>query len=512
MGGHGATLVTEDGRSILDFSSLSECSNLGHQHPRVVAAYSRAGGSAVLRDERLGAKPRAQLARELLALAGFEGGRVLFTLAGADANENAVKLARWYTGKPEGRIVARERSYHGATFAAMTLSGDARVKVLPSALPNVAHVPPPYCYRCPWGLSRPSCGIRCADAVAASLADAAGNVAAVIMEPHAGTNGIVAPPEYWPRLRQICDEHGALLIADEVMSAFGRVGEWFAWQRYAEAGRPDLVTLAKGLTGGHVPLGAVLLAPHVAAFFETRMLHTGLTYSGHPLSCAAGVAAVAAYREERLIERARCLGETMGARLRALASRHAAVGDVRGDGAFWVIELAGAALAGDHARASRAGGSGSRARRLVRGARQSRAARAAAPDHRRRARPRLVPPRGAADRNSSDWEFEMAFKLTYSTMFDPPAELHEGFEAGAGGHPRQSRRRACDADRRRRFDARRGNLRERSPIDTRIVLGRFQAGEDLHADAAVAAARRRSRVGQRHRGRSACASFAAPRR
>ncbi|MEO8509232.1 MAG: aminotransferase class III-fold pyridoxal phosphate-dependent enzyme [Betaproteobacteria bacterium] len=339
VGGRGAMLVTADGREILDFSSLAECSNLGHQHPRVVAAIKAQADSLCFVTSAWGARPRQALAHELLDLAGFAGGRVLFTLAGADANENAVKLARWYTGKPEGRIVARDRSYHGATFATMALSGDARVKSLPSALPNVAHVPPPYCYRCPWGLVRPACGIRCADEVGAALAAAQGNVAAVIMEPHAGTNGIVAPLEYWPRLRSVCDEHGALLIADEVMSAFGRVGEWFGWQRYGSAGRPDLVTLAKGLTGAHAPLGALLVSPRVAEFFETRMLETGLTYSGHPLSCAAGLAALAAYRDERLIERAAAIGATMRARLCLLAARHPAIGEVRGDGAFWVIEL-----------------------------------------------------------------------------------------------------------------------------------------------------------------------------
>ncbi len=339
VGGHGATLVTADGREILDFSSQAECSNLGHQHPRVVAALKAQADALCFVSNAWGAQPRARLAAELLDLAGFAGGRVLFTLAGADANENAVKLARWYTGRPTGLVVARDRSYHGATFATMALSGDARTRALPSALPNVVHVPPPYCYRCPWSLARPDCGIRCADAVGAALAGAGGDVAAVIMEPHAGTNGIVAPPEYWPRLRAACTAHGALLIADEVMSAFGRVGEWFAWQRYGDAGRPDLVTLAKGLTGAYAPLGAVLVAPHVAQFFEARMLWTGLTYSGHPLSCAAGLAALAAYREDGLIARARAMGARIGARLAELAAKHSAVGDVRGDGACWVVEL-----------------------------------------------------------------------------------------------------------------------------------------------------------------------------
>jgi taurine--2-oxoglutarate transaminase len=342
VGGHGAWLVADDGREILDMSSLAECSTLGHQHPRVVDAIVAQAKSLCFVNSAWGAAPRAALAQRLLELAGFEGGRVLFTLGGADANENAVKLARWYTGRAEGRIVARDRSYHGASFATMALSGDSRTRSLPPALPNVVHVPPPYCYRCPWKLDRPGCGLRCAraleEAIALGAADPRG-VSAIVMEPHAGTNGIVAPPEYWPRLREIATAHGALLIADEVMSAFGRVGEWFAWQRCGEAGRPDLVTLAKGLTGAHAPLGAVLLAPHVAAHFEDRMLATGLTYSGHPLSCAAGLAALDAYAEERLIERARAIGARMRERVLAMAKRHACIGDVRGDGAFLVVEL-----------------------------------------------------------------------------------------------------------------------------------------------------------------------------
>jgi taurine--2-oxoglutarate transaminase len=342
VGGEGARLHTADGRQILDFSSLAECSTLGHQHPRVVAAIAAQARSLCFVTSAWGATPRAALAARLLELAGFEGGRVLFTLGGADANEHAVKLARWHTERPEGLVVARDRSYHGATFAAMTLSGDARTRALPPALPNVVHVPPPYCYRCPWQRARPSCGIACADAVAAALAAGAADargVAAVIMEPHAGTNGIVAPPEYWPRLRTVCSGYGALLIADEVMSAFGRVGEWFAWQRYGDAAKPDLVTLAKGLTGAHAPLGAVLLAPHVAHSFEHRMLYTGLTYSGHPLCCAAGLAALDAYREERLIARSRQIGAHLAARLASLQARHPAIGDIRGDGAFFVLEL-----------------------------------------------------------------------------------------------------------------------------------------------------------------------------
>ena len=159
------------------------------------------------------------------------------------------------------------------------------------------------------------------------------------MEPHAGTNGIVAPPGYWPRLAAHCRAAGIWLIADEVMSGFGRTGEWFAWQRHGEPGRPDMMTLAKGLTGAHLPLGAVVVSRAVAAPLERRMLYTGLTYCGHPLACAAGLAALAAYQEERLIERSRALGAAFQARLRRLMTDHAVIGDVRGDGLFAILEL-----------------------------------------------------------------------------------------------------------------------------------------------------------------------------
>jgi taurine--2-oxoglutarate transaminase len=161
-----------------------------------------------------------------------------------------------------------------------------------------------------------------------------------MMEPNAGTNGIVAPPEYWPALRRVTREKGVYLIADEVMSGFGRCGEWFAWQRYGEDGRPDLMTLAKGLTGAHLPLGAVVVSGALSRILEPQMLYTGLTYCGHPLSCAAGVAAVESYVEDGLIERSRTLGRTMFAELQRLQTRHAVIGDVRGgDGLFAVVEL-----------------------------------------------------------------------------------------------------------------------------------------------------------------------------
>ena len=343
VGGEGARLFTDDGRSILDMSSLAECSNLGHQHPRVIAAIRAQAERLCFVTSAWGAEPRAELAAHLLERSGFSGGRVFFTLGGTDANEHAVKFARQASGKPRGWIITRDRSYHGASYAAMALSGDARTAAQsdPEAF-RVLHVPPPYAYRCPFGtLTAAACGEAAAMHIAAAIGDrGAENVAAVLMEPNAGTNGIVAPDSFWPALRRATHAAGVYLIADEVMSAFGRCGEWFAWQRHGEEARPDLMTLAKGLTGAHLPLGAVVLSASVARRLEPQMLYTGLTYCGHPLSCAAGVAALQSYLEEDLIERSRKLGAVMLGELRLMQQRHVTIGDVRGgQGLFAVLEL-----------------------------------------------------------------------------------------------------------------------------------------------------------------------------
>jgi taurine--2-oxoglutarate transaminase len=206
----------------------------------------------------------------------------------------------------------------------------------------VRRVPPPYAYRCPFGTeNEDECGRRAAEAVGDLIdVEGAARTAAVIMEPDAGTNGIVAPDSYWPELRRCTEKRGVLLIADEVMSGFGRCGEWFAWQRHGEAGRPDLMTLAKGLTGAAIPLGAVVLSREVSAALEHDMLYSGLTYCGHPLACAAGVAALAAYEDEGLIERSRRMGAALFSELKGIAERHPVIGDVRGGrGLFAVIEL-----------------------------------------------------------------------------------------------------------------------------------------------------------------------------
>jgi taurine---2-oxoglutarate transaminase len=339
----GARLTTADGRSILDMSSLSMCSNLGHQHPRVVAAIRAQAGELCFVTSAWGAAPRARLAALLLEKAQFPDGRVFFTVGGTDANEHAVKFARQAAGKPRGWVISRDRSYHGSSYAAMALSGDTRTAAQadPEAF-RVVHAPPPFAYRCPFGTSsEAACGEAAAAHVATLIRErGAQQVAAVMMEPDAGTNGIVAPESFWPALRARTRESGVYLIADEVMSAFGRCGEWFAWQRYAEDGRPDLMSLAKGLTGAHLPLGAVVVSGPIARALEPQMLLTGLTYTGHPLCCAAGVAALEAYQDEGLIERSRRLGASMLAQAQRMQSRHALIGDVRGGhGLFVVLEL-----------------------------------------------------------------------------------------------------------------------------------------------------------------------------
>ncbi|HMM65409.1 MAG TPA: aminotransferase class III-fold pyridoxal phosphate-dependent enzyme [Dokdonella sp.] len=343
VAGHGARFRDSEGRSYLDMSSLAECSNLGHQHPRVVEAIREQAAQLCFVTSSWGAQPRADLAEALLAKSGFEGGRVFFTLAGADANENAVKFARQARGLSRGEVIARDRSYHGASYAGMALSGDSRTQAQVDAQAyHVTHVPPPYAYRCPFGSdSDDQCGQRAAQAVAEAIAQhGAESVAAVLMEPNAGTNGIVAPDNYWPALRELTRSAGPLLIADEVMSGFGRCGEWFAWQRYGDDARPDLMTLAKGLTGAHVPLGAVVVSAAVSARLENQMLYTGLTYCGHPLACAAGLAALRAYESEALVERSRRLGAQMFDALKAMQARHPVIGDVRGGhGLFAVVEL-----------------------------------------------------------------------------------------------------------------------------------------------------------------------------
>jgi taurine---2-oxoglutarate transaminase len=263
--------------------------------------------------------------------------KTFFTLGGAEANENAVKFARLYSGRH--KIITRYRSYHGATYGAITLSGDYRRPPVEPGIPGVVHVFDPYCYRCVFGQSPESCHRECISHIEEVIRfEGPDTVAALLMEGVTGSNGIIVPPDdYWPRLREITQKYGILLVSDEVMSGFGRTGEWFAVDNWDV--EPDIMTIAKGLTSGYMPMGGVVVSDAIARHFDERMLYMGLTYFGHPLSAAAAVATLQVYKEEKLVENSKRLGQVLAARLKELKDRHESIGDVRSIGLFSVIEL-----------------------------------------------------------------------------------------------------------------------------------------------------------------------------
>jgi taurine--2-oxoglutarate transaminase len=263
--------------------------------------------------------------------------RTFFTNGGAEANENAVKLARWVTGRH--KVVARYRSYHGATGGAITLTGDPRRWFAEPGLPGVVRMLDPYTYRCPAGHPDP-CPVCTGEPHLEEILQYEGphTVAAVILETVTGTNGIIVPPDgYLQVIREVCDRHGILLILDEVMAGWGRTGRWFACEHWDVV--PDIITTAKGINSGYVPLGAMTVREPVYEAIEDRFFAGGLTYSGHPLACAAAVASIEAFREEGIVENSAAMGEVLGEELPGLAKRHPSIGDVRGRGLFWGLEL-----------------------------------------------------------------------------------------------------------------------------------------------------------------------------
>ncbi len=282
--------------------------------------------------------PSKARAGELLAEVTPDGlSKSFLCLSGAEANENAVKMARLVTGRK--KIVARTRSYHGATLAMLSLSGDPRREAFEPGLPGVARFADPYCFRCPFGKKPASCAHECAEDLETTLLrEGPDTVAAVIAEGIVGANGVFVPPNgYWRKLRAICDKHGVLLIADEVLSGFGRTGRWFAVDH--DGVTPDLMTMAKALTGGYAPGGAVIVSDRIARHFDDEVLSCGLTSYAHPLVCAAIVAAIETYRDDGLVERAATLGERLRPRLAALARTRPQIAEVRGLGLLWAFEL-----------------------------------------------------------------------------------------------------------------------------------------------------------------------------
>jgi taurine--2-oxoglutarate transaminase len=337
VGGRGVFYWDADGKRYLDFSSQLMSLNIGYQHPRVIAAIQEQAARLTAAHPGAAHEPKAVLGQRIAEVAPGDLNKVFFTLGGAEANENAIKFARQYTGRQ--KILARYVSYHGATYGAITLSGDYRRPPVEPGIPGVVHVFDPYCYRCVFGYTPDICHRECITHIEQVIQyEGPETVAALIMEGVTGSNGILVPPDdYWPRLREITRKYGILLIADEVMTGFGRTGEWFAVDHWDVV--PDIMTIAKGLTSGYLPLGAVVVSDPIARHFEDRMLYMGLTYYGHPMSCAAGIATIQVYKDEDLIGNSRRLGAVLAERLRDMKRRHDCIGDVRAIGLFSTIEL-----------------------------------------------------------------------------------------------------------------------------------------------------------------------------
>jgi taurine--2-oxoglutarate transaminase len=328
----GVYFHTADGRRFIDFNSQLMCVNAGHGDRRIIDAIKRQADQLAYINPAMATEPRARLGRKLAELLPGDIDKVFFTLGGNDANENAIKIARAVTGRP--KILSRYRSYHGATGTAIQATGDPRRWTNESA-GGVVHVLDPY-----HGIQRGTDSAEVALNLLEETIQLEGpaTIAAFILEPVTGTNGILIPPDgYLQGVREICDRYGILLICDEIMTGFGRTGQWFAVDHWATV--PDLITMAKGLTSSYAPLGAVGMRPKVAAYFDTNVFYGGLTYNSHPLGCAAALGAIQAYEEDDMVGNARRMGAVLAKHHRRLQERHACVGAVRSIGLFGALEL-----------------------------------------------------------------------------------------------------------------------------------------------------------------------------
>jgi taurine---2-oxoglutarate transaminase len=336
-GAEGRHFWDYDGNRYLDFASQLVNVSIGHQHPKVVAAIREQAEQLCTIGPPMATASRSRLGRLLADVTPGNLTMSFFTNGGAEANENAIKLARWYTGRH--KVVARYRSYHGATAGAISLTGDPRRWPAEPGLPGIVRMLDPYTYRCPAGHPDP-CPVCTGAPHLEEILQYEGphTVAAVILETVVGTNGVIVPPDgYLQSIRETCDRHGILLICDEVMAGFGRTGRWFACEHWDVV--PDILTVAKGINSGYVPLGAMVIAEPIAEWVSDKFFAGGLTYSGHPLACASAVASIEAFREEGIVENAAEMGDVFAAGLRQLADRHPSIGDIRGLGCFWGLEL-----------------------------------------------------------------------------------------------------------------------------------------------------------------------------
>ena len=324
---------TPEGKRFIDFNSQLMCVNIGHGDPRVIKAIQAQAASLAYANPFMATEARARLGQKLASICPGDIDVFFFTNGGAEANENAIRIARLATGRH--KILARYRSYHGGTGASLTATGDPRRWAMEPGMPGIIHVPHPH-----HGLQRGT------DTGAEALAqleeiimlEGPHTIAGFILEPVTGTNGIHVPPDgYLEGVRALCDTHGILMICDEVMSGFGRCGEWFAVDHWNVV--PDLLTMAKGLTSAYLPLGAVGIRRSIAEVFKDKVYYGGLTYNSHPMGCAAALATIAVYEEDNLIDRAKKMGAVMRGMLEDLKKNHPSVGDVRSIGLFGLVEL-----------------------------------------------------------------------------------------------------------------------------------------------------------------------------
>jgi taurine--2-oxoglutarate transaminase len=338
-GAEGSYFWDYDGKRYLDFSSGLVYTNIGYQHPKVVAAIQEQAGKLVTFAPAFAVEARSEAARLIAERTPGDLNKIFFTNGGAEAVENAIRMARLHTGRP--KALSAYRSYHGGTSTAINLTGDPRRWPSDQAAAGVVHFWAPFLYRSPfYSETEEQETERALAHLEATIAfEGPATIAAIILETVPGTAGIMTPPPgYLKGVREICDRHGIVLVLDEVMAGFGRTGKWFAAEHFDVV--PDLLTFAKGVNSGYVPLGGLAISEEIAATFATRPYPGGLTYSGHPLACAAAVATIQVMEEEGVVENAARVGEdVIGPGLRVIAERHPSVGEVRGLGMFWALDL-----------------------------------------------------------------------------------------------------------------------------------------------------------------------------
>lgn len=339
VGGSGSYVVDAGGRRYLDFSSQLVFTNLGHQHPRIVAAIKEQADRLCTVAPGNASDVRSEAARLIVEVAPEGLGHVLFTTGGTEAIEHAVRMARLYTGRP--KVLAAYRSYHGSTATSIHLTGDPRRWASDTGAAGAVHFFGPFLYRTAFGSRTPEeeCERALAHLEQVILLEGPSTIAGLVLESVIGSSGVIVPPPGYLRgVRELCDRHGIVYIADEVMVGFGRTGAWFGVDHDGVA--PDLMAFAKGVNSGYVPLGGVLVGDSIYEMFTKRPYPAGMTYSGHPLACAAAVGAINAMHEEGTVAAAARLGsDILGPALRALADKHDSVGDVRGLGGLWSVEL-----------------------------------------------------------------------------------------------------------------------------------------------------------------------------